>query len=216
MKTVFLIGDSIRLGYERYVAAMLEGVAKVYSPKDVNAGMAQFVQRWLHVWKQREGVPTDVDVVHWNAGLWDVLRICGDDTFTSPEFYAESLEKIIKRMKVIFPNAKIVFALSTWVQEEGYVGDEYKRYNADIEKFNEIAKRTLEPYGVEFNDLYSVTKNAPKECWSDMTHFNTVAGIKLVGNKVVDCICEKLDIDRATLAEKEAELFEIPERILGN
>ena len=125
-------------------------------------------------------------------------------------------EKIIKRMKVIFPNAKIVFALSTWVQEEGYVGDEYKRYNADIEKFNEIAKRTLEPYGVEFNDLYSVTKNAPKECWSDMTHFNTVAGIKLVGNKVVDCICEKLDIDRAALAEKEAELFEIPERILGN
>lgn len=216
MKSIFLIGDSIRLGYERYVKATFEGVAKVYSPQEVNGGMAQYVQRWLHVWKQREGVPTDVDVVHWNAGLWDVLRICGDDTFTSPEFYAETLEKIVKRMRLIFPTAKIVFALSTWVCEEGYVGDEYKRYNIDIEKFNDIAKKTLMPYGVTFNDLYAVTKNAPKECWSDMTHFNTVDGIKLVGGAVVDCLCGQLGIDRNTLSEKEAELFEIPEKILGN
>ena len=216
MKTVFLIGDSIRLGYERYVEAMLEGIAKVYSPKNVNAGMAQYVQRWIHVWKQNENVPTNVDVVHWNAGLWDVLRIWGDDTFTSPEFYAETLEKIVKRMQLIFPKAKLVFALSTAVREEKYIGEEYKRYNTDIEKFNEIAKRTLAPYGVEFNDLYSITKTAPESCYSDPTHFNTIDGIKLVGNKVVDCICEKLDIDRATLSEKEAELFEIPERILGN
>ena len=138
MKSVFLIGDSIRLGYERYVDAMLEGVAKVYSPKNVNAGMAQFVQRWVHVWKQNENVPDDVDVVHWNAGLWDVLRIWGDDTFTSPEFYAETLEKIVKRMKMIFPKATLVFALSTAVIEERYLGDEYKRYNLDIEKLPKI------------------------------------------------------------------------------
>ena len=216
MKSVFLIGDSIRLGYERYVEAMFEGVVKVYSPKNVNAGMAQFIQRWVHVWKQNEGVPDDVDVVHWNAGLWDVLRIWGDDTFTSPEFYAETLEKIIKRMKMIFPKATIIFALSTAVIEDRYLGDEYKRYNADIEKFNEIAKQTLTPYGVVFNDLYSITKNAPESCYSDPTHFNTIDGIKLVGNKVVDCICEHLGVDRASLAEKEAELIEIPERILCN
>lgn len=216
MKTIFLIGDSIRLGYERYVEAMFEGVAKVYSPKNVNAGMAQFVQRWVHVWKQNENVPTDVDVVHWNAGLWDVLRIWGDDTFTSPDFYAETLEKIAKRMKMLFPTAKIVFALSTAVREEKYLGEEYKRYNADIEQFNEIAKQTLAKYNMEFNDLYSITKDAPESCYSDPTHFNTIDGIKLVGNKVVDCICKQLGVDRACLAEREAELFEIPQRILCN
>ena len=216
MKSIFLIGDSIRLGYERYVEEMFEGVAKVYSPKNVNGGMAQYVQRWVHVWKQNEGISDDVDLVHWNAGLWDVLRIWGDDTFTSPEFYAETLEKIVKRMKTLFPKAKIVFALSTAVIEEKYIGNEYKRYNADIEKFNEIAIKTLTPYGVIFNDLYSITKNAPQSVYSDPTHFNTVDGIKLVGNKVVDCICEQLGVDRNSLLEKEAKLFEIPERILGN
>lgn len=216
MKHVFLIGDSIRLGYERYVTAMLEGKAVVYSPKNVNGGMAQFVQRWAHVWARDEGVPSDVDVVHWNAGLWDVLRICGDDTFTSPQFYAETLEKIVKRMKRMFPKAKIVFAFSTAVREEKYLGDEYKRYNADIERFNEIAKQTLSPYGVIFNDLYSITKDASDSCYSDPTHFNTLDGIQLVGNQVVRCICEQIGVDIGSLNEREAELFEIPERILCN
>lgn len=216
MKSVFLIGDSIRLGYERYVTAMLEGHATVYAPQNVNGGMAQYVQRWVHVWKEQERVPSDVDVVHWNAGLWDVLRIYGDDTFTSPAFYAETLEKIVKRLRLLFPKAKLVFALSTAVREKEYVGEEYRRYNADIERFNEIARETLTPYGVVFDDLYSITKDAPRECSSDMTHFNTTDGIKLVGNKVLDCLCEQLGIDRASLAEREAELFEIPERILCN
>ena len=216
MKTVFLIGDSIRLGYERYVTAMLEGYAKVYTPGDVNGGMAQFVQRWAHVWAREQKVPADVDLVHWNAGLWDVLRIWGDDTFTSPDFYAQTLAKIQNRLKQLFPKAKFVFALSTAVQEALYIGDEYKRYNSDIRLFNEIAVKTLAPMGVEFDDLYSVSESASKECYSDPTHFNTLVGIERIGGAVVDCICEKLDIDRTALQERKAELFAIPETILGN
>ena len=215
MKKVLLIGDSIRLGYERYVKAVFEDVLEVYSPTEENGRMAQHIQRFLNEWKKREHIPEDVDLVHWNAGLWDVLRICGDDTLTSPMFYAETLGKIVKRMNLLFPKAKIVFALSTAVREELYEGD-YQRYNSDIEKFNEIAIKTLRPLGVEFNDLYSITKDAPEKCWSDMTHFNTLDGIKLTGSKVVSCICTHLGIDENSLAEKEAEIFEIPERILGN
>ncbi|MBR4943122.1 MAG: SGNH/GDSL hydrolase family protein [Clostridia bacterium] len=216
MKSVFLIGDSIRLGYERYVKGMLEGRANVYSPKAVNGGMAQFVQRWCHAWIGQECNPEELDLIHFNAGLWDVLRILGDEPFTSPEFYAETLKRITLRLKKVCPKAKLVFALSTAVLEDLYIGDEYKRYNADIEKYNEIAKKTLAPLGVEFNDLYSVTRNAPREVYSDPTHFNTVEGIKLTGGQVVSCICEKLGIDESGLEEKEAELFEIPEQILGN
>ena len=32
MKTVFLMGDSIRMGYDRYVRDALAGVAAVYYP----------------------------------------------------------------------------------------------------------------------------------------------------------------------------------------
>ena len=215
MKKIVLLGDSIRMGYDKYVKDALSGTAEVYYPPE-NCRFAEYVLRFAHEWKKNGQHPDDVDLVHWNAGLWDVLRIWGDDTFTSPEFYAETLEKIVKRMKTLFPKAKIVFALSTAVIEEKYIGNEYKRYNADIEKFNEIAIKTLTPYGVIFNDLYSITKNAPQSVYSDPTHFNTVDGIKLVGNKVVDCICEQLGVDRNSLLEKEAKLFEIPERILGN
>ena len=215
MKKILLLGDSIRLGYERYVGEMLKDVATVYTPGDVNGGMAQFVLRWVHEWKRKGAFPDDMDVVHWNAGLWDVLRILGDDTFSPPEFYADTLRRISQRLAMLFPKAKQVFALSTWVQEDLYKG-EYKRYNSDIELFNELAVKTLAPLGVEFNDLYATTRNAPKECWSDMTHFNTVEGIKLVGGQVVNCLCLYIGVDRASLAEREAKLFEIPEAILGN
>ena len=216
MKSVFLLGDSIRLGYERYVKVMLEDYAKVYTPGEVNGGMAQHVQRWVHVWAREQNLPQDLDLVHWNAGLWDVLRIWGDEPFTSPAFYADTLVKIHNRLKQIFPKAKLVFALSTAVQEEKYIGEEYKRYNSDIRAYNEIAIKTLTPLGEEFDDLYSVSESAPKDCYSDPTHFNTLAGIKRIGGAVVDCLCEKLNIDRGMLAEKEAELFTIPEKILGN
>ena len=86
---------------------------------------------------------------------------------------------------------------------------------SDIENFNKIAIETLQPLGETFDDLYEITKDAPDSCWSDMTHFNTLDGIKLVGNRVVDCVCTQLGIDREALAQKEAELFEIPEKILG-
>ena len=132
-----------------------------------------------------------------------------------PDFYGDTLRRISQRLRLIFPNAKQVFALSTWVQEDLYRG-EYKRFNSDIERFNQIAIEVLSPLGVEFNDLHSVAKTAPKECWSDVTHFNTVEGIRRMGGAVVDCICEKLDVDRSALAEKEAKLFDIPELLLGN
>ena len=214
MKTVLLLGDSIRLGYERYVKAMLEGVADVYTPGDINNGTVQFALRWVHEWKRKGNFPDDLDLVHWNAGLWDVLRILGDDTLSPPDFYGDTLRRLSERLRLIFPKAKQIFALSTWVQEEQYRG-EYKRKNSDIELFNDIAIKTLSPMGVEFDDLYSVAKNAPAECWSDMTHFNTVDGIKRIGGAVVDCLCEQLGIDKGSLVEREAKLFEIPESILG-
>lgn len=206
MKKIILFGDSIRLGYARFVSTSLEGIAEVYSSQDTCA-FSQYMLRWVNEWKRKEEYPDDMDLVHWNVGLWDVLRIMDDGTFTTPEYYAETLRRLQKRLQILFPTAKQVFALSTSVIEERYEPP-YQRLNADIEQFNQIAKETLIPLGVEINDLYSVTKNAPQSCRSDMTHFYTEEGILLVGSKVLETICGHLDIP---MTEVKAGCVDIPQ-----
>jgi hypothetical protein len=108
-----------------------------------------------------------------------------------------------------------VFALSTCVVEERYQPP-FQRYNEDIELFNEIAVKTLVPLGVEINDLYSLTKNAPKECRSDMTHFYTEEGILLVGGQVVKKICDVLAIDETELKEGSVIVPSLSKEIVGH
>ena len=72
MKKIVLIGDSIRMGYDKYVKEALAGTAEVYYPDD-NCRFANYVLRYLHEWKAEGKWPSDVDLVHWNAGLLTAL-----------------------------------------------------------------------------------------------------------------------------------------------
>ena len=155
-----------------------------------------------------------MDLVHWNVGLWDVLRIFGEDTFTSPEYYGEMLRRIKKHISMLFPNAKQIFATSTSVVESGYEPP-YQRFNSDIEKFNAIAIETLAPLGVGINDLYTLTKSAPSSCRSDMNHFYTMDGIRLLGEKVVKTICENLEIPLSEVKDVSAKIPNISKELMG-
>ena len=192
MKKIALIGDSIRMGYDKYVKDALAGAAEVYYPEE-NCRFAEYVLRFAHEWKSRGGWPDDIDLVHWNAGLWDVPEMFGDEPLTPVEFYASFIKRIDKRLRRIFPKAKIVFALSTAVVEEKY-GPSFKRHNAVIEAYNRAAIEALSDTDTVIDDLYSVTADCPDECKSDMTHFNTPAGAALVGGKVLSVICSELGI----------------------
>ena len=77
MKKVVLIGDSIRMGYDKYVKEALKNSAEVYYPGE-NCRFAEYVLRYAHEWKKAGAWGDDVDLVHWNAGLWDVLELFGD------------------------------------------------------------------------------------------------------------------------------------------
>lgn len=204
MKKIVLIGDSIRMGYDKYVKDALEGVAKVYYPPK-NCNFAQNTLRYLHEWKSKEGWPDDVDLVHWNAGLWDVAEIMGDAPLSSPEHYAEMIGRIDKRIRVLFPGAKVVFATSTAVREEGYKWT-FCRHNAIIEQYNAVALETLKDTDTVINDLYAHTVNAPAECCSDMTHYNTPEGAAYMGGKVLSVICKQLEI---SASEVKVENFEL-------
>ena len=204
MKKIVLIGDSIRMGYDKYVKEALSGVAEVYYPSE-NCKFAQYTLRFLHEWKKKEGWPDDVDLVHWNVGLWDVCEIFGEEPVSSPAHYAEMIGRIDKRIRMLFPKAKIVFATSTAVREEGYKGV-FHRYNATIERYNAIARETLAETDTLFNDLYAHTKCIAPEYCSDMTHYNTPAGAAYMGGKVLSVICSVLGI---SASEVNVEGFEL-------
>lgn len=196
MKKIVLIGDSIRAGYDKYVKQTLEGEAEVLFPKD-SGRFAQYVLRTVSDWKKEENWGDDVDLVHWNAGLWDTLRLFGDEPLTPPEMYGQMIKRIDKRLRYLFPQAKLVFATSTWVQEEKY-GSNFKRYNKDIEEYNKIALEALGDTDTVINDLYAFTKELPASFYSDVTHLYTPDGTKAMTNRVLAVICDVMGWEKKT------------------
>ena len=194
MKKIFLIGDSIRFGasgspgYGVYVKEKLAGKAEVYAPNE-NCRFAQHTLRYLHEWAS--AVPKEeIDVVHWNNGLWDALRLFGDEPFTELEYYGKTLVRIYQRIRLLFPNAKVIFSLSTSVKEE-WSSKDFTRRNEDIERYNAEAIRVLAPLGVEINDLYSISKGFADDLRSDWVHFGG-EGSKILADAVIQkCFEEK-------------------------
>ena len=151
MKKVVLIGDSIRLGYDKYIRNALGGVATVCSPEE-NCRFAQYVLRYAHEWKIAGEWGDDVDVVHWNAGLWDALRLFGEDPFTPLPFYADTLKRVHKRLRLLFPKAKIIFAfircLSSYILKKriatkktvGSAFFEKKRTNSPVRSAKKVCR----------------------------------------------------------------------------
>ncbi len=192
MKKILLIGDSIRKGYDKYVKAAFDGVADVRYPSE-NCMFSLVVFRMLPVWAEELGCGSELDLIHWNAGLWDDLVIDDGRRFVTPEAYRENIERICEIIKDIFPKAKMIFATSTPVIESKFSG-RYRRYNKDTELFNHIACETVEKFDGEINDLYSVMKTVPDSYHSDQTHFYTKEGTRLITEAVVSKLEYALNI----------------------
>ncbi len=191
MKNVLLIGDSIRLGYDKAVMRSLEGKANVCFPSE-NCRFAAYVLRYLHDYKAL--VPDGkVDVLHWNAGLWDCLHLFGEDAQTPLDVYAYYIERICIRITKLFPEAKVVFATSTAVLSEKMKPD-FKRYNEEIEKYNDAAVEIVKKYGFAVNDLYAASRALSEDAHSDAVHYYTPEGTRTFAEQVLDHISPALGI----------------------
>ena len=197
MKNILLIGDSIRRGYDKYTRMAFEGVANVYYTEE-NCRFAAYVLRHLIDWKTSTGCPEDVDCVHWNAGLWDCLVLDDGEKLTPVEVYGYYIERVCKTIKSYFPKAKVIFATSTPVVEERFVGC-WKRYNKDIELYNKTAVEIAKKYGFEVNDLYELVKGVPVDYYSDMTHLYTKKGTELIANHVIKVLEDAIDAKASVL-----------------
>ncbi len=190
MKNILLLGDSIRIGYDKAVKRSLEGIANVYFPAE-NCRFASYLLRYLHEYK--ELVPQgEVDILHWNAGLWDCLRLFEEDPHTPIDVYSYYIDRLCVRIKKVFPNAKVIFATSTRVQSEKMSRD-FKRYNEEIEAYNQAAVAVVKQHGFEVNDLYAVSATLPDESHSDAVHYYTPQGTETFTNAVLKYLAPHLD-----------------------
>ena len=191
MKNVLLVGDSIRIGYDKSVKKSLEGLANVYFPED-NCRFACYVLRYLHEY-QRLVPEGKVDVLHWNAGLWDCLRLFEEEPMTPIDVYAYYLERICIRIRKLFPEAKVIFATCTAVQSE-LMDRDFKRYNEEIAAYNAAAVAVVEKYGFAVNDLYTASVALGDDAHSDPVHYYTPQGTEVFTKQVLSYIAPALGL----------------------
>lgn len=205
MKNLFLLGDSIRCGYCGFVKDILNGRANVFYPED-NCRFAQYTMRELQRWVADY---PEIDVVHWNNGLWDNAHLsisgCGDDgeaagvtmkpanvtanyrydkeAVTPPEIYEYMLNRVAIRIRQLCPKAEIVFATTTPVIEEE--ATTIYRSNAEVDLYNDIARNVMRKHGIAVNELGDFARTLSKEYRQDWVHYND-EGNKLLAKEIVE------------------------------
>ena len=206
MNNLLLLGDSIRMGYDSFVQEKLAGRMNVFFPEE-NGRFAQYTLRALSDWKGQLALP-DIQVVHWNNGLWDVLHMNANsagcdgeaagetispenvpnenqfdkDPLTPPDMYRYMIGRVLTRIRQLFPKATVIFATTTPVIEE-QASWSY-RSNAEIETYNQIAREELIPKGILINELGDF---ASRECASlhrDWVHY-TPEGSSLIADEII-------------------------------
>lgn len=192
MKKILLLGDSIRMGYDKYVKMALEDVAQVCYPV-ANCRFTAFLLRHLSEWVEETGYGDETDLVYWNAGLWDNLLLADGLPHIPLDMYEANVDRICNMLRILAPHAQIIFATSTPVQEELFTG-RFKRSNRDTEQYNLAAAEIVKRHGGQVDDLYTLAKNAPVSYHSDQTHFYTKEGKRLFTEHVVATLENALDI----------------------
>ena len=186
LPVIMVEGDSISLGYTPYLVEELQGRAiVVHNPRPegvlpapplptngADSGtQAKNIDGWLKL--------THPDIVHFNAGLWDV-------SFCHVHKYQNDLPTYLANLKTIVLairayGAKPIFATITPVLPQDDCWHE-----SDIEEYNAAAVKLMHSLNVQVDDLWGATypvqaqyHPAPEE-----GHF-TEAGSRFLAEQIV-------------------------------
>ena len=184
-KTVFLIGDSIRMGYCETVRRELADVAEVVYPEE-NCRFSEYILVRLRTWA---GLcdPEQVTLVHFNSGHWDAAHWSGEESgLNTPEEYRKNIGRIIAALRRIFPNARILFATTTPMNPNGS-NSPNPRTTQEIMAFNAAGIAAAQECGVEINDLFAHTKDWDESAFRDYCHF-TPEAFDALGKHVADVL----------------------------
>ena len=150
MKQVILLGDSIRMQYQKPVGERLADIAEVSGPEE-NGRWSGYVLNSLRFWLPQLPSP---DLVQWNCGLWDM----GDDYqegrhFYPLDLYEETCHRICRVLRKVTgkPDLRLVIATTTPTLQADH---------GDIELYNNVLRRVAAEENAAVNDLYSVVAEA--------------------------------------------------------
>lgn len=174
LPTVVLIGDSIRIGYEPFVAERLQGKARVVSPGEENGGDSANVLKNLERW----AISPKPAVVYFNCGLHDlkVDRKTGTHQ-VEPDAYRANLAAIRKRLEQE-TTARLIFATTTPVLDDRHRATKpFDRREADVALYNRIAREALSGESVIISDLHASAQKLGLETalLQDGVHFQEAA-----------------------------------------
>ena len=183
---VLLIGDSIRLFYEKTVKEQLGDGYNIYSPVE-NCRFSSYVLNSLRFWLAEFPTP---DIIHFNAGLWDIAVLYSEDgCFIGLNEYVENMKKVLRVLKST--GAAVILATTTPVSNEkkdlpGPMPPAHR--NEDIIRYNAALLDAFHDEGIYINDLFSLMYNEKEKYLSeDMIHPNA-DGIVLLGTAVANAI----------------------------
>ncbi len=183
MKKIFVLGDSISIYYGPFLEKLLKGymgydrkgkdgeVGNINSVSPMNGGDSGNVLEYVKDYLKKE-----YDVMLLNCGLHDIKTV---ETKQVPEDrYKSNLEEVVSIVRS--RGKEIIFVNTTPVNDEVHLAKckDFKRFNKDVIKYNEIAKEVMERLDVPVIDLYTFTAGFGKDIYADHVHF-------------LDEICEK-------------------------
>jgi acyl-CoA thioesterase-1 len=142
---VLLIGDSISMGYTIPVRKLLTGKVNVHRIPENAAFTGHGVKR-IDAWLGN----SQWDAIHFNFGLHDIKRMENGEPQVSIADYELNLRTLVARLKKT--GASLVFATTTPVPE-GKVSP--PRIPADVERYNEVARRVMKEADIPVTDLYA-------------------------------------------------------------
>jgi hypothetical protein len=149
---VLLIGDSISIGYTLAVRTLLAGKANLHRPP-TNCGPTKLGVAELEDWLG-DG---DWDVIHFNWGLHDIVRMLADGQRVDPpqgqhqvpaEQYKQNLNGLVVRLQQT--GAKLIWCATTPVP----AGAAARQPGEEV-VYNAIAQKVMAAHSVPINDLYT-------------------------------------------------------------
>lgn len=187
MPEVVLIGDSIRLGYQPFVAEALRGEAEVWGP-EANGGTTVNILLHLHLWVKRRRP----DVILVNAGLHDVRtdHYGGREILIPLAHHRDNVRRILRFCREHAPGARVAWATTTPVIEVRHHAahgewQDFDRYQADIDACNAAAAAVCAELAVPLIDLAAVVRGFdPSWITSDGVHY-TAPGSRALAAAVV-------------------------------
>ncbi len=189
---VLIIGDSVSIGYTLPTRDNLKGKANVHRPH-TNCGSTAEGEKSLEAWLE-DG---HWDVIHFNWGLHDLKYLKPDAKAQNvpPDQYEKNLRDLVAKLKKT--GATLIFATTTPIPT--HTDGEFRRVQADVPIYNDIARKIMEENGVTIDDLYSVA--LPKQAQIQLpnnVHFSR-AGYDVLAASATESI-EKALASRKTVS----------------